>query len=138
MTDDDKTAQDAVDAAGILSEALEYADRARGHLYAFHQLTGRSDLLLGDAADALRECGHADLADRLEEELVGRNVIADRWTFQIVEDYDDNYWEPFRAFEKQVRDELTGGERHLHEARLKEQRRTHGHPAHQSGPRLED
>ncbi|HET8605286.1 MAG TPA: hypothetical protein VFM09_15270 [Marmoricola sp.] len=138
MTDDDKTAQDAVDAAGILSEALEYADRARGHLYAFHQLTGRSDLLLGDAADALRSCGHADLADRLEEELVGRNVIADRWTFQIVEDYDDNYWEPFRAFEKQVRDELTGGERHLHEARLKEQRRTHGHPAHQSGPRLED
>ena len=138
MTDDDKTEKDPIDAAGILSEALEYADRARGHLYAFHQLTGRSDFLLGDAAEALRSCGHADLAERLEEDLVGRNVIADRWTFQIVEDYDDNYWEPFRAVEREVRDQLTGGERHLHEARMKERRRTHGHPRHEPGPRLED
>ena len=28
-----------VEAAGLLSEALEYADRARGHLDTFHQLT---------------------------------------------------------------------------------------------------
>lgn len=59
--------QATVEAAGLLSEALEYADRARGHLCAFHQLTGRSDFLRGDAADALRECGHAELADRLED-----------------------------------------------------------------------
>jgi hypothetical protein len=95
MEPDDAT----VEAAGLLSEALEYADRARGHLYAFHQLTGRSDFLVGDAADLLRKCGHTELADRLERELVGRNVIADRWTFQIVEDYDDNYWSSFRALE---------------------------------------
>jgi hypothetical protein len=134
-TDDPDDA--AVDAAGLLSEALEYSDRARGHLYAFHQLTGRSDFLVGDAVDALRKCCHADLADRLEEELVGRNVIADRWTFQIVEDYDDNYWEPFRALEREVREKLTGGQRHLHEARLKERRRTEGHPHHEAGPGLE-
>ncbi|HEU4566955.1 MAG TPA: hypothetical protein VFR99_02910 [Marmoricola sp.] len=134
MEPDDAT----IEAAGLLSEALEYADRARGHLYAFHQLTGRSDFLVGDAAEALRKCGHEDLAERLERDLVGRNVIADRWTFQIVEDYDDNYWEPFRALESDVRDQLTGGERHLHEARMKESRRTTGHPRHRPGPRLED
>ena len=134
MEPDDAT----VEAAGLLSEALEYADRARGHLYAFHQLTGRSDLLVGDAADALRQCGQAELADRLEKELVGRNVIADRWTFQIVEDYDDNYWEAFRVIEADVRQQLTGGRRHLHEARLKAERRTDGHPRHRPGPRLED
>jgi hypothetical protein len=134
MEPDDAT----VEAAGLLSEALEYADRARGHLYAFHQLTGRSDFLVGDAAEALRKCGHAELADRLERELVGRNVIADRWTFQVVEDYDDNYWGTFRAVEAEVREQLTGGRRHLQEARMKTERRTHGHPRHQAGPRLED
>jgi|SRR5690242_2951298 hypothetical protein len=142
MSDDDRPADDGqgdtIDAVGLVSEALEYADRARGHLYAFHQLTGRSDLLLGEAVDALRACGHEEIADRLEKDLVGRNVIADRWTFQIVEDYDDNYWGPFRAFETEVRERLTGGERHLHEARMKQQRRTHGHPRHRPGPRLED
>lgn len=136
MTNEDRDADDA-EAVGLVTEALEYADRARGHLYAFHQLTGRSDFLLGDAAGALRSCGHEDLADRLEQELVGRNVIADRWTFQVVEDYDDNYWGPFRTFEEEVRQRLTGGERYVHEARLKQQRRTQDHPHHRPGPRLQ-
>jgi len=76
-----------VEAAGLLSEALEYADRARGHLYTFHQLT---------------------------------------------------YWAAFRALEADVREQLTGGRRHLQEARLKTERRTAGHPRHRPGPRLED
>ena len=29
------------DAVGKATEALEYVERARGHLYAFHQLIGR-------------------------------------------------------------------------------------------------
>jgi hypothetical protein len=29
------------------------------------------------------------LADRVETDLIGRNVSAGRWTFQIVEDFDD-------------------------------------------------
>ena len=124
----------AVDAAGLLSEALEYSDRARGHLYAFHQLTGRSDFLVGDAVDALRGCGHAELADRLERELVGRNVIADRWTFQIVEDYDANYWTTFRDFDARARAEFAGGDRHVYEARMKQRERTQGHPRHEAGP----
>src|SRR5918999_5626103 len=78
-----------VDALGKLSEALETCERARGHLYSFHQLTGSADLGLGEAVSALREAGHTEIADRLDRELFGRNVIAGRRTFQIVEDYDD-------------------------------------------------
>jgi hypothetical protein len=122
------------EAVGKLSEALETTERARGHLYTFHQLTGTADLALGEACDALREAGHGELAERIESDLVGRNVIADRWTFQIVEDYDDGYWSTFRGFEKEARDALTGGTRHLHEARMKEDRRTRGRPGHQAGP----
>ena len=127
---DDRT----VEAVGKLSEALETTERARGHLYSFHQLTGAADLQLGQACDLLREAGHAATADRIERELVGRNVVEGRWTFQIVEEYDDTYWSLFRELEQQARDSLTDGRRHLHEARMKEERRTHGEPGHERVP----
>ena len=123
-----------VDALGKLSEALETVERARGHLYTFHQLTGEADIALQGAVDALREAGHAGLADRVDAELVGRNVIADRWTFQVVEDYDDGYWTLFRGLERAARDQLAGGRRHLFEARLKQAERTAGRPGHSAAP----
>jgi hypothetical protein len=124
-----------VGALGQLSEALETCERARGHLYTFHQLTGSADIQLGGAAEALRAAGHEALAARIETELLGRNVIEGRWTFQIVEDYDDGYWSRFRALEQQARDELAGGARHLYEARLKQSERTAGTPGHEAQPR---
>ena len=117
-----------VEALGKLSEALETTERARGHLYSFHQLTGAADLQLGDAVGLLREAGHHQVAHRVETDLVGRNVIAGRWTFQIVEEYDDSYWATFRELERQAREALVHGRRHLHEAGMKERRRTHEHP----------
>ncbi len=121
-------------ALGKLSEALETCERARGQLYGFHQLTGSADLKLGDAVEALRDAGHTEIADRIETELVGRNVVRGRWTFQIVEEYDDTYWSLFRELERTARDELAGGVRHLFEARLKEAERTAGRPGHEAAP----
>ncbi|WP_264022802.1 hypothetical protein [Mycolicibacterium pyrenivorans] len=117
-----------------MTEALEFVERARGHLYSFHQLIGHADLLLGEACDALREAGNDAVADRLETDMIGRNVLEGRWTFQVVEEFDDTYWSRFRDHERRVRDELLGGARHLHEARMKEQRRTHGRKGHEAGP----
>ena len=129
------TADDAtVAAVGKLSEALETVERARGRLYDFHQLTGSADLALGEAVDGLRDAGHADLADRIETELVGRNVIQGRWTFQVVEEYDDGYYALFRALEQTARDALLDGRRHIYEAEMKEARRTHGRPGHEPHP----
>lgn len=123
-----------VEAVGEVSEALEYVERARGHLYSFHQLMGHGDLLLGKACDKLREAGHDTVADRLEEEMVGRNVLFGRWTFQIVEEFDDNYWSLFRDHERHVREELQQGVRHVFEADMKERRRTHGKEGHERRP----
>ena len=123
-----------VAAVGRLTEALETVERARGHLYSFHQLTGEADFKIGDAVDQLRDAGHSELADRLGSEIVGRNVIDGRWTFQIMEEYDDIYWSALREAEREVRDQLTGGRRHLAEAELKEQRRTRGRPEHVAVP----
>jgi hypothetical protein len=127
-----------VEALGKLSEALETAERARGLLYSFHQMTGTADLQLQDAVELLREARHTALADDIERDLVGRNVIADRWTFQIVEDYDDNYWATFRGFDERARAELAGGDRHVYEARMKQRERTAGHRHHHAGPALAD
>ncbi|MDF1602503.1 hypothetical protein [Nocardioides sp. YIM 152315] len=123
-----------VDALGKLSEALEAVEVARGHLYAFHRLSGTADLTLGDAVRRLRAAGHDDLADRIERELVGRNVIPGRWTFQIVEAYDDTYYAAFKGLDEAARDQLVGGRRHLYEAEMKEDRRTHGRASHEATP----
>jgi hypothetical protein len=63
-----------------------------------------------------------------------RVPIAGRWTFQIVEDYDDGHYATVRRLEELARDKLAGGRRHLYEARMKEERRTHGRPGHEATP----
>lgn len=125
---------DTVAALGTLSEALEWIERARGRLYDFHQMSGHADLLVGQAVDALREAGHDDQADVLERDLVGRNVVEGRWTFQLVEDYDDEYWSVARALVAEVQDELADGVRHIHEAEMKADRITPGHRRHAPTP----
>ncbi|WP_435738940.1 hypothetical protein [Cellulosimicrobium sp. PMB13] len=130
----DGVSDGTVEALGALSEALETTERARGHLYTFHQLTGEADLALGDAVEKLRAAGHDDVADRIAADLVGRNVVSGRWTFQLVEDYDDGYWSAFREHERRARDELAGGVRHLFEARMKQDRRSAGRRGHEAGP----
>ncbi len=123
-----------VEALGKLSEALEVVEEARGHLYAFHRRCGTADLTLGEAVDQLRGAGHAELADRIQEELVGRNVLEGRWSFQIMEDYDDGYYATFKQLEERARRELVEGKRHLFEAEMKEDRRTHDRSGHEATP----
>ncbi|MDM7889334.1 hypothetical protein QUG98_12825 [Curtobacterium sp. RHCJP20] len=123
-----------VEALGTLSAALEVLEHARGLLYGFHRLTGTADLNLGEAVEQLRKAGHTELAERIDTELVGRNVIDGRWTFQIVEDYDDNYYALAKELEQTARDQLVGGKRHLYEASMKEDRRTAGRRRHEAKP----
>jgi hypothetical protein len=66
--------------------------------------------------------------------MVGRNVLSGRWTFQIVEEFDDDYWSRLRDHERTVRDDLMGGQRHVFEAEMKERRRTKGRPGHEASP----
>lgn len=120
-------------AVGKVTEALEIVERARGHLYEFHQMTGAADATLATAVEQLRHAGHADLAATIERELVGRNVLPGRWSFQVVEDYDDDYYSCFRAHEHQVRRQLLEGRRHVFEAEMKEAERSTEHGAPRYG-----
>jgi hypothetical protein len=114
--------QDTVEAVGTLTEALETVERARGHLYSFHQLTGGADARLDKAVDLLRKAGHHQFADRVQAELIGRDVLPGMWTYQVVEAYDEGYYSFFRDLAATAREQLVGGRRHLLEAQLKAQR----------------
>ncbi len=127
-----------VEGLGTISEALEATEVARGHLYAFHRLTGTADLTLGKGVQQLRDAGHREIADRIERELVGLNVLEGRWTFQVVEEYDDGYYATFRRLEREAREALAGGRRHLYEAEMKDERRSHGRPGHEPAPERTD
>ncbi|HVE31785.1 MAG TPA: hypothetical protein VNC80_17090 [Mycobacteriales bacterium] len=122
MTDSAEYGPDpaTVEALGKISEALETVERARGHLYSFHQLSGSADLALQEGVAMLRAAGHDELAEEIDAGLVGRNVLPGRWTYQVVEEYDDRYWSVFREYENRARQSLARGRRHLYEARMKD------------------
>lgn len=134
----DGVSDETVEAVGTVSEALEYVERARGHLYTAHQLLGHADLTFGDAVEQLREAGDHDAAARLEEAVVGRNVLDGRWTFQIVDEFDATYYEPVRTEVRRVEDELLAGRRHVFEAEMKDRRRSRGRRHHERRPPTRD
>ena len=108
-----------VAAVGKISAAFEVVENARGMLYAFHRMSGEADLALQEGLRALREAGHPELAAEIDDVLVGRDVVRDMWTFQIVEAYDEQYWQVFRAADARVREQLSGGVPHVFEAEMK-------------------
>lgn len=123
-----------VEAVGKVTEALEWVERVRGHLYEAHQMSGHADLLFGEAADMLSDAGHDGLAADMWREVVGANTFPGRWTFQLVEEFDDGYYTTVKDFEKRTREELLDGRRHVMESEMKERRRTHGRTGHEARP----
>lgn len=77
--------------------------------------------------------GH-EIADRIDREIIGRNVLEGRWTFQLVEEYDATYWEPVRATKQSIERRLVAGREHVYESEMKEHRRTHGRRHHEQRP----
>ena len=123
MRSDEEATADTVDAVGKATEALEYIERARGHLYAFHQLIGRADFLFEESAIQLARAGHREEAMALWRNVVGRDVLQGRWTFEIVEGFDDDYYESARAEVMALEQHLVQGRRHAHEESLRRRRR---------------
>lgn len=119
---------ETVDAVGKATEALEYVERARGHLYAFHQLIGRADFLFEESACRLARVGHVEQAASLWRNVVGRDVLERRWTFQIVEGFDDDYYQAARSEVLALERQLVAGRRHAHEEALRDRRRVEPPP----------
>jgi len=136
-SDDEHVRPDGVDdktiaALGKVSEMLETIERARGHLYEFHQLIGHADLGFDRAVELLREAGLDAEADELQAEIIGRNVQPGKWSFQMVEGFNDTYYSVVKAYEQKLRDTHLQGRRHIFESEMKEKRRSHGRPGHEA------
>jgi L-aminopeptidase/D-esterase-like protein len=73
-----------------------------------------------------------------EEPAIGtedvRTTDAQTGRAALVEDFDDGYYALFKELDAKAREELVGGRRHLYEAEMKEDRRTHGARHHEAAP----
>jgi hypothetical protein len=110
---------ETVAAMGKLSEALETADHARGLLYGFHQLCGAVDGKVQEAVELFRAAGMTGLADEIDDCLVGRDIVEGWWSFQLVEAYDEQYWQVFRDVEREARRRCGASAKHVYEAEMK-------------------
>jgi hypothetical protein len=104
-----------------LTLGTEWLHRAHGHLLAFHHSTGHAMDHVAAAEAHLREAGHDEFANAIRDEYLHSGVIDDdRWSYDVVEDFQDGVYTDLQRFESIVRDELADGQRHVSE-RVQEQ-----------------
>ena len=125
---------ETVEAVGKMSAALDHVEDARGHLYAFHRLMGSAESTLEEATAMVRDAGHTDLADALDEQALGQNPLPGMWSFQMVDEFDDGFYARTKGLHQRAIDELVQGRRHVFEAEMKELRRTRGSDGHEARP----
>jgi hypothetical protein len=107
-----------VEALHEVELGLEWVQRAQGHLLEFHHATGHGMDHLHRAEESLRATGHDALADAVRTELLPHGVVdGDRWSYDVVEDFQGTLLAETRALERRVRRELADGERHVRERR---------------------
>jgi hypothetical protein len=128
MPSHDKTVESLSDTeAEALHEVelgIEHLKRAHGHLVSFHHAVGRGMDHLADAETLLRAAGHDALADAIRDDYLPRGVIESthpedqgRWSYDILERYEDAFLDDIVAFGAQAADEIAGGLRHVEERR---------------------
>lgn len=99
---------------------VEHFHRAHGQLVAFHHSTGRAFDHLDKAENLLRECGRPELADIIRDEYLPRGILdsydtqapSGRWSYDLLESFQDDFLEEFVALGQTVRETVTEGIRH--------------------------
>ena len=118
-THSDSTELSAAEQAALHSVELgvEWLHRAHGNLVEFHHKTGHAMDHLAEAEEQLRTCGHTELADALRDEYLPRGVIDEgRWSYDVLESYQEGFLSELTAFEERTR-VLADGRRHVAERR---------------------
>jgi hypothetical protein len=122
--------EDTGTASGIDSEhraalheielGVEWLKRAHGNLLAFHHNTGHAMDHLATAERRLRDAEETALADAIRDEFLPTGVVdEDRWSYDVLEDFEAGVLADVTAFERRARDDLADGQRHVAE-RLQE------------------
>jgi hypothetical protein len=112
IPDDELWALHQVELAG------EWFERAFGTLLEAHHCTGRAQVILLQAADALDEAGRGELA-RHARTVAALDAVHGRWTYQMVDEFRSHMLDPVRELDSRVRSAISGGVRHSYEANQK-------------------
>lgn len=120
---DPETELNAVEREALhdLQLGIEHFYRGYGHLLAFHHAVGRGMNRFEDAREKLREAGHGGQAATLRDDLLPTGVFGERWSYELVETFADDFLATMVGFESTVREELADGRGHVTE---RHQRRT--------------
>jgi hypothetical protein len=112
-TDLDETEREALHSVEL---GVEWLHRAHGDLVEFHHEVGHAMDHFAEAETRLRDCGHTALADALRDEYLPRGVIdGDRWSYDVVESYQEGFLADLTGFEERARDVVADGDRHVAE-----------------------
>ncbi|MFC6716575.1 hypothetical protein ACFQGT_19055 [Natrialbaceae archaeon GCM10025810] len=116
----DALAEGELEALHEVELGLEWLQRAQGSLIEFHHATGHGMDHLRRAESILRATGHADLANVIRDDLLPCGVVdGDRWSYDVLESYQETLLTEAGALERRARRELSDGQRHVRE-RLQE------------------
>lgn len=119
LTDDERAAVEE------LRRALEWFHRAHGSLVEFHHAVGSAMEHVDESAERL-DGEHAELADRLRDDVLPAGVTADgTLTYELVADFEEGLLSDAEEIADAAFDDLAGGERHPI-ARRKENERASG------------
>ena len=113
-----KLTETELEAVHEVELGLEWLQRAQGSLLEFHHATGHGMDHLYEAETLLEECGYDDLAAVIRTDLLPHGVVdEDRWSYDVVEDFQTALLTETRDLERRVRQEVTDGRRHVAERR---------------------
>ncbi len=111
---------------------LEWLRRAHGDLVGVHHKTGHAMDHFARAEGQLRACGYEELADALQYECLPRGAIDDRWTYDLLETFEEGFLADLAGFEERTREAVAGGRRHVAERRQEQEWRERAREGHES------
>lgn len=95
---------------------IEWLHRAHGALIEFHHNTGHAMDHFARAEVLFRESGEPALADALRDEHLPRGVVdGDRWSYDLLEDFQEGFLPEMVDFEEIARRTISDGRRHVTE-----------------------
>lgn len=120
MSDDDSENELALtdaerDALHEMQVGIEHVRRGYGRLLDCHHQVGRGMDRFDAAREKLREAGHDELADELRDRHLPSGAVGDRWTYELVEEFEANFLTAISEFEASARERLADGRNHVSE-----------------------
>ncbi|WP_135852306.1 hypothetical protein [Halorussus salinus] len=120
MSDDDSENEPALtdaeqDALHEMQVGIEHVRRGYGRLLDCHHEVGRGMDRFDAARETLREAGHDELADELRDRHLPSGAVGDRWTYELVEEFEAGLLTALSEFEESARERLADGQNHVSE-----------------------